>query len=258
MSLYHISPNSQTPLKFLLSVFLSALAGCATVSTMGKAHQEQISQAFEGKQFYLNESLYGGRFYDDHRFKMLHPRNFNSVSLLQTPDGHVITPPHEREVVAVGTQVTISKVEWPTGETIFKRPLYTPRKMTWLKLKVALERGETTLNRDKTYIMIVPDAIKTEAQFDTWARRFFSTEDTNIWVRTLDKEIQAGVLSKEPKVDMGYRELTAALGEPDKLIRKFANKEKTITREVATYGGTLVILEDGKVKEIHASKNRFK
>jgi hypothetical protein len=47
-------------------------------------------------------------------------------------------------------------------------------------LRAALDRGSVTLMRDATYIIVLPDTIKTQAQLDEWLSKNFDHSDNSI------------------------------------------------------------------------------
>ncbi len=132
------------------------------------------------KNLWLNKSYYGGIFYDDDRFRILSEIPFEKLNHLKSPSGDTILPPPSDEIVPYGTRVVLEKVEWPTHENLFKRPFLTPRHYPWIYLRAALDRGSVTLMRNKTYIMVLPDTIKTQAQLESWLNKNFDREDNSL------------------------------------------------------------------------------
>jgi hypothetical protein len=235
-----------------LAIFL---AGCPSHLNMSEASQASIATQIKGQSLWLKQSLYGGPFYDDDRFRLAHARKFEELTYLRTPDGDIILPPPSDEIIGVGTRVKIEKIEWPTGMNIFKRPIFTPRHCPWLYLRVARDRGQVTMNRDHLYILLVPDQVHDDKSFREWLEGILSSQDTNNWLMNLDKNERDGVLKKQALVGMSSESLMAALGQPDQLRRESVRQgERNITKEVAIFGPTIVILEDEKVVRIEQSK----
>ncbi len=132
------------------------------------------------RTLWLNKSYYGGIFYDDDRFRMLSEIPFEKLSHLKSPSGDTILPPPSDEIVPYGTRVVLQKVEFPTHENIFKRPLLTPRHFPWIYLSVALDRGSVTLMRNQTYIIVLPETIKTQSQAEEWLNKNFDRSDNSL------------------------------------------------------------------------------
>ncbi|MES2503266.1 MAG: hypothetical protein V4534_00125 [Myxococcota bacterium] len=175
--------------KWMIILGLLILNGCAP-------QLEQLPKAPKAKEetFWLKKSLYGGILYDDYRYRLLSPKPFDELRHLKTLGGDWILPPPSDEVVPFGTRVSIQKIEWPTGANIIKRPILTPRNLPWIYLTVALDRGSVTLNRDKTYILLVPEEIKTETALRAWLQTYLSKEDNNLWFLKLSPAQKKNIL----------------------------------------------------------------
>ena len=229
-------------IKLGLLISLPLLLSCATTTQIIAQDRNSINNNYLSNTFFLKTSLYGGQFYDDDRFRLAHAKPFDQISDLTTLDGHVITPLPSDEIISVGTKVKIKNIEWPLGSVRFRRPLYSPRDKIWVILRVALERGNITFEREKDYILLAPDYLKNRQEFDAWFKSYFTKDNTNDWVLSLNTEIRNGILSKKAKKGMTYQELLATLGAPDQLKE---TKNKTINGSIATYGSTIVLIEDG-------------
>lgn len=259
MKSYHRMNRVITITLLAVSLISFLSSGCATTTAIPEGTRDRLTRQVVGQRFWLKTSQFGGQFYDDRRFKLLDPKPFEQITALTTSDGHLITPPAAEGIISAGTQVRVKSVEWPTGSVVFKRPLYSPRYETWIKLGVALDRGAVTLERPETYIMLVPNNLSNEADFMRWFNSTFSKNDVNDWILSLDKHIRNAILSKTVTKGMDQEQLFAALGHPDQLMRKRVDKnDQTITREIATYGGKIILLEAGKVIEIHAAHTNKK
>lgn len=239
-----------------IALFLSIfLQGCQGHVALPQALQSSIAQQFDGQTLWLKQSLYGGNFYDDDRYRLAHPRRFEELTYLKTPDGDLILPPPSNEIITVGTRVKILKVEWPTGMTVFKRPLFTPRHCAWVYLEVARDRGQVTLTRNKTYILLVPEGVQDDKAFKGWIDTLLAKEDTNPWLLALSPSDREGVLKKAAHIGMSSQALNAAMGQPDQLRREaYRRDERNFTKQLAFYGPIIVVLEDDKVVRIENSK----
>jgi hypothetical protein len=235
--------------KWVLGLLL--LSACVHRFEMSPVAADSIERAINQKQFWLKQSLYAGPFYDDDRYQLLHPSPFDELTFLTTPDGDIIYPPKEKFVVPVGTQVTIEQIEWPTFVNVVNRPLLTPRGLPWLKMTVAMERGNVSLLYDGVFIMLVPLEKGDEKAFHKWFDAMFSSEDSNRWLLRLTKAEQEAIESKKPVLGMSGEALTAALGSPLSLSSRTVKKgDSKVTVETATYGKYLINLSEGKVSEI--------
>jgi hypothetical protein len=225
-----------------------AISGCADAAIVPAPDRLLIETKLEGSLRFLHQSMFAGSFYDDDRYRLLHPRRFEELTYLLDAEGQPIAPPAASEVVPVGTRVRIEEIEWATGDEIFRRPLYTPRYTTWVWLRVARDRGrEASIERDERYILLLPGGITDAATFDQWLDASISAEDPNPWLLSLGDAERAAVLQKRAVVGMDYRTLTAAMGYPDRISRSETDGH---TQERAAYGKQQVELVDGRVKSV--------
>lgn len=211
----------------------------------------RIQEMRSGQLLWLKQSMYAGDFWDDDRYRLLSTRPFSEISYLRTPEGEPLTPPPQDSVIPAGTRVRVEKVAFPTGDAVFRRPLYTPRYTTWVMLRVAKARGDTRLEHEKRHILLLPAYLNDQESFDAWFEASLTDVDPNPWIRTLSAEHRRGIEQKRAVRGMSYDALTAALGFPDQLTRK-AEPDATGTKtvEVAVFGATSVVLEDGVVVRV--------
>lgn len=118
-----------------------ASLGCPNYTVIPDQDRQRVDDAHTGSLLFLRQSTYVGNFYDDDRYRLVHPRRFEELTYLQTLEGDAIAPGHAEGIIPAGTRVRVERIEWPTGDVVFRRPLYTPRYTTWIWLRVALERG---------------------------------------------------------------------------------------------------------------------
>lgn len=231
----------------LLFLLLGAsAASCASYTVVDDAARAAIDEQHTGELLYLKQSLYAGRFYDDDRYRLVHPRRFEELTYLQNAEGEPILPPPADEIIPAGTRVRVEKIEWPDGDAVFRRPLYTPRYTTWVWLRVARERGSsTTIERDERHILLLPGGIGDQETFNAWFTASLTATDPNPWLLGLPEAQQQAIEQKKPAAGMTYEALTAALGFPDRLRR---DAQDGATVEVAVYGPVTVVLKDGVVE----------
>ena len=233
-------------MKALSLSLLLCLASCASYTVLSAGERSAVDVAHTGELLFLKQSMYAGRFYDDDRYRLLHPRRFSELTYLLNAEGEPILPPPSDEIIPAGTRVRVEKIEWPEGDAVFRRPLYTPRYTTWIFLRVARERGSsTTIERAEQHIVLLPGGISDQETFEQWFSASLTATDPNPWMLGLSEAQQAAIEQKKPVVGMNYEALTAALGFPDRLARE--TQEGAVV-EVAVYGATSVVLKDGVVE----------
>lgn len=233
-----------------LAAILGVTAACPDYAVIAQPERAEIAAVREGNLLWLKQSLYVGQFYDDDRFRLVYPRRFEELTYLRTVEGDIITPPPADGIIPAGTRVRIERVDWPTGDAVFRRPLYTPRYATWVILRVAQDRGDTLLERDQKHILLLPGGIPDKRTFDAWLDAYLGVDDPNPWIRNLAPKVRTGVLKKTPVVGMDYEALNAAMGYPDRITRDRDPQNPGATLEVAIFGATSVVLRDGKVVRV--------
>lgn|GEM_PF-848217 len=192
------------------------LAGCPSYTLLSEVQQRSLKESYEGKLLWLHQSMHVGQFYDDERFQLMFPRAFEDIPYLRNLDGETVTPPPADGVLPVGTRVRIEEVQFPTAQAVFGRPLMTARYTTWVRLRVAAGRGDTTLMKKAPHILLLPASLATEQRFSAWLESAISEEDPNPWLSSLDDDVRQGVLDKRPVVGMSSRAVLAAMGPYDK------------------------------------------
>jgi hypothetical protein len=232
----------------LIALLCASSLGCPSYTVLADADRSTIDKNHKGELLFLKQSMYVGMFYDDDRFKLVHPRRFEELTYLQTIEGDSIPPPPAEGIIPAGTRVRVEKIEWPTGDAVFRRPLYTPRYTTWIVLRVAADRGsDVTVEREHRHILLLPAGIGDSEIFDQWFTASLTQDDPNPWIVSLPQEQQNAILLKQAIPGMTYEALTSALGFPDTVTRDVEGEH---TREVAVYGATSVVMEDGVVTKV--------
>lgn len=224
------------------------LTACPSYTTIPDAERARLDEAHTSALLYLRQSMYVGPFYDDDRYNLVHPRRFDSLTFLETAEGDPILPPPATAIIPAGTRVRVERIEWPTGDVVFKRPLYTPRYTTWIWLRVAQDRGsQVTIERDRRHILLLPGGIDDAETFDVWFDAALTIEDPNPWLLGLPPEQRTAIAEKRALVGMDYEALTAALGFPDTISREVRDGS---TQEVGVWGAVSVSLRDGIVEAV--------
>ncbi|MFZ9888757.1 MAG: hypothetical protein ACO3JL_14755 [Myxococcota bacterium] len=227
------------------------LAGCPSYTSLADGTQMRIQEMRDGQLLWLKQSMYAGPFWDDDRYRLLSPFPFDRVEAVLSPEGEPLLPPAHDSIVPAGTRVRVERVVFPTGDAVFRRPLYPPRYATWVYLRVANTRGDTRLEHEQRHILLLPAHIKDISGFDTWFEAALTADDPNPWIRSLESSQRLGIEQKRAVAGMDYEALAAALGAPDRLERRPpAPPGRPTTVEVASFGQLTVTLEDGVVVRV--------
>ncbi len=228
----------------LVAVAVSSL-GCPSYTVIPDDARARLDEKHGGELLFLKQSLYAGRFYDDDRYRLVHPRRFDELTYLRNAEGDPIVPPPADEIIPAGTRVRVERLEWPDGDAVFRRPLYTPRYTTWIFLRVARQRGaNVTVERKERHILLLPGGLHDEATFEEWFDASLTEDDPNPWLSSLPEAQRLAIEQKRPAKGMTYEALTAALGFPDRLARDVRDG---LTFETCTYGALTVEMADGIV-----------
>jgi hypothetical protein len=230
----------------IIAIVVGIAGGCANYSVIPDDARARLNEAHEGELLYVKQSLYAGRFYDDDRYRLVHPRRFEELTYLLNAEGEAIAPPPADEIIPAGTRVRIERMEWPEGDAVFRRPLYTPRYTTWMYLRVARGTGsEVTMERNERHVLLLPGGIDDESMFNAWFQAALSSTDPTPWLRTLSDTQRVAIAQKKPAKGMTYEALTSALGFPDRISQR---QQDGAAVEVGTWGALSVVLRDGLVE----------
>lgn len=236
-----------------LALLLLALAasGCRSHSPLASHSQRDLQEAHAGESYWLRQSMYVGDFYDDDRYQLMDARRFEELRYLHTLEGDVISPPPARGIIPAGTRVQVEDIAFPTGDEVWRRPLYSPRYSTWVRLRVARDRGDVTLAYPKPHILLIPAYLPDRAAFDAYFEALLSRDDPNPFLRQLPAEERAAVETKRARVGMTREALHMALGFADRMRSEHQERgDRKVLVEVAVYGATSVVLEEGVVVRV--------
>ena len=236
----------------LAAAAVALSSACPNYSVIPDDDRREIENHHLGALLFFKQSMYVGQFYDDDRYRLVHPRKFEELTYLQTIEGDAIPPPPAEGIIPAGTRVRVESIEWPTGDVVFRRPLYTPRYTTWIMLRVARERGpEVTVERDQKHILLLPGGIEDAETFDEWFDASLTKDDPNPWLLSLPEDQQRAIATKKPVKGMHYEALCAAIGYPDRITR---NVVDGVTVETGAWGSTTVTLKDDVVDDVSVTK----
>ncbi len=238
----------KTPLGFCYGL-IALLAGCTSIlNPKLDSKPENIPP-----QYWLKSSLYGGNFYDDNQITLVDCKPFSAISDASTIDGFNLYPPAPNHIIPAGTLVQIEAISYPTGMEKFKRPIYSPRDSIWVYLKVAKERGQVNLFRDKPHVMVIPKNITTEEALKTYLKNYLSLKDPNKWIVKEASFIQEAIWHKRPVIGMNKAQVQAALGPP--LKKQFTKEpDEKDQQELWHYDDYFIALKGERVNKVRNLK----
>jgi len=230
---------------FLAFALNTLIGACKTIPDI----KPQTSLNEKLPQYWLTTSMHAGRFYDNDQVNLMDCRPFSAIRDVETVDGFVLYPPQATHTIPAGTLVTILDVSHPDDRSKITRPIYSPRDHIWVYLKVAKERGQVSLFRDKPYVLVIPKNITNEAQIRAFLGRFFAVSDPNAWILSLPSYLQNSIFSKRPIAGMKKEHVMAAVGPAiKKQFKRASDDEKE--QEIWHYHDYLVTLENGIVSTV--------
>jgi hypothetical protein len=124
---------------------LGLLASCAPPSLLPAEGRETVVRSLSRQPRYLRVAVYVGPFFGDGSRVLLADRPISELSLLESPGGQPILPPAPTRILPPGTPVFVDSVQFPTGATLWSRPVTTPRYNPWLLASVEGERRPAVL-----------------------------------------------------------------------------------------------------------------
>ncbi|MFH1811723.1 MAG: hypothetical protein ABIJ09_23490 [Pseudomonadota bacterium] len=223
------------------------LAACPSRTRLEGADMDALRESYQGQTFYLRQSLYHGRFYDDDHRRLVDAHAFKDLKLMTAPDGEIIIPPPPDGILPAGTRVEVLDVEFPTSGAIVKRPLFTPRYNVWVTLKVGRVSGDLALFKPEEHVWVLPTTVRSMDAIRASLEALLSAEPLDPWLARRSEAARLAIFEKRAEQGLSTEELTAALGLPETLHRSFEGEQRI---ERALFGGTEVTLVDGVVTEI--------
>jgi hypothetical protein len=228
-----------------LALLALALAGCATSQVFVPAEQAAaLQRTLVGEERALRLAFHVTPFFGDATKRLLSPVAPEQLRLLTNPDGTPVNPGRSERVLAPGTTVRITKVEFPSAYVMSERVLFTPRSLAWVYLDVA-----GTPRQSPPFILVLRPGLSDEAEVRSELERYLSRESPAALLEALPESVRAAVLEKRAVIDMPAEALEMAWGYPE---RKKLELDGTTKVETWFYadGARRAVLRDGKVTEL--------
>lgn len=187
------------------------LAGCASAPLLPENDRLALDREWENKVLYLRASLNVTPFFSDASKRLASPLHADSILLLVDTKGAPISPGEVESVVPMGTKVRIEKIEHPTGLTVTRRPLYTPRNNPWVWLALP------GVARGRPYIVVLRHGMLTREDFRAALGDLFSEDEPSIWLKGATPEERQAVEEKRLVAGMGADLVVLSWGRPEKI-----------------------------------------
>jgi hypothetical protein len=192
----------------LAAAALASLAACAPRAVIPDPERERVSKELAGEQRWLRTAVYAGPLWGDHTRVLLSDQPLSELELVLSPGGDPIAPPPAERIVPPGTRVRVEDVEFPTGWTIARRVVMTPRYHPWAVLEVP---GDS-----RPHVIVLS---QTAASFDEVRAeldRILTKDDPSSFYSALPGEQRRAIAKKELVEGMAPRAAEMAWGLPEK------------------------------------------
>lgn len=188
---------------------LALPVACATPRVnVPDAEQARARTELTGKQRFLRVAASVGPLWADTDKLLVTDLPAKEIDLVESPNGAVIAPPPFERVLAPGTPVRVTAVEFPTHWVMVDRVLETPRYHPWVYLQLAGEKRPLVAVMDQR----AATAEAVAAELD----RLLTDDDPQPVLAALPADVHDAVLRKEAREGMSGRALEMAWGVPER------------------------------------------
>src|SRR5512143_673007 len=193
--------------------------GCVPRVSVPDTERQRASRELEGQRRVTKVALFVGPFFGDGSSLLVSDQPFQELDLLRAPDDSVISPPPAERILPPGTPLRVEKVEFPTGWTIAKRVVMTPRYHPWVYLSL---EGES-----RPLVLVLPQTLASAEDVRVELERVAGTADPGPALQALPDAQRAAIARKELVDGMAPDAIEMAWGYPErKVIDRPANTEE--------------------------------
>jgi hypothetical protein len=198
---------------------LASLASCTPRAVIPDAERDRVQRELSGQQAWLRVAAYVYPLFGDRSRLLVTDLPADELELLETAGGERVVPPAAERVLAPGTAVHIQEVEFPTGWTIARRVVMTPRYHPWVLLDALPGDGRAP-------VIVLSQTAVTFDDVRAELDRLLTSDDPSSLVAALPADQRAAVLRKELVEGMSPRAVEMAWGFPErKTIDRPASSE---------------------------------
>jgi hypothetical protein len=202
-------------------VVLGSLSACTPRAVIPDSERERVSAELSGRQRWLRVAAYAAPFWGDRSKVLLSDVPPAELDLVESAGGTPIPPPAPERILGPGTAVRVREVEFPTGWTIAKRVMMTPRYHPWVYLEVA---GD-----ERAYIIVLSQTAVSLDEVRSEAERLLTADDPGTLFNALPQEQRDAILRKDLVEGMSPRAVEMAWGVPErKRIDRPAGREEWV------------------------------
>jgi hypothetical protein len=189
---------------------LAFLASCAPPSLLPAEGRETVVRSLSRQPRYLRVAVYVGPFFGDGSRVLLSDRPFSELSLLESPGGQSILPPAPTHILSPGTPVFVDSVQFPTGATLWSRPVTTPRYNPWLLASV---EGE-----GRPAVLVLSSESQSAEDMVAEVGRVLTPADPTPVFAALPEPTRDAIREKALVEGMTRQAAAMAWGHPDRIV----------------------------------------
>jgi hypothetical protein len=198
------------PASLALLALLALLASCATPSLLPAEGRETVVRALSRQPRYLRVAVYVGPFFGDGSRVLLSDRPISELSLLESSGGQPILPPAPTRILPPGTPVFVDSVQFPTGTTVWSRPVTTPRYNPWLLASVEGER--------RPAVLVLSAESQSAEDVLAEVGRVLTPADPTAIFSALPEPVRDAIREKALVEGMTRQAAAMAWGHPDRIV----------------------------------------
>ncbi len=187
---------------------LLLLSACVPRAIVPDEDRRKVTSELEGQRRWLRVAAYASPFFSDRGKVLLSDQPGSELDLLETAQGEPIAPPAPERILPPGTWLRIDKIEFPTGWTIARRVVMTPRYHPWVYCSLARD--------ERPYIIVLPQTVASYEDVRSELDRMLSADDPSPALAELPQPQRDAILKKEPAEGMSAQALEMAWGYPEK------------------------------------------
>ncbi len=187
---------------------LLPLAACAPRAVIPDAERERVGHELDGQTRFLRVAAYVEPLWGDRTKVLVTDAPAAEIDLVESAGGAPVAPPPAERILAPGTAVRIRQVEFPSGWTIAKRVVMTPRYHPWVYLEVP---GE-----ERTGILVLSQTAASLDEVRGEIDRLLTPDDPASAFQALPQEQRDAILKKEIAEGMSPRAVEMAWGLPER------------------------------------------
>jgi hypothetical protein len=206
-------------MRLLAAFTLASLVACTPRAVIPDPERDRVRAEIAGRAAWLRVAAYVYPLWGDRSKILVSDLPAEELHLLETAGGERVAPPASERILAPGTALRIEEVEFPTGWTIARRVVMTPRYHPWVLL-------DALPGDDRRPVIVLSQTAVSFDEVRAELDRLLTSDDPTSLFAALPAEQRGAVLRKELVEGMSPRAVEMAWGLPErKRIDRPASRE---------------------------------